>query len=176
MGTPRLDPSRLRKGEVIAAGSGVLLLVLMVSLHWYGFSTPLGWTAATLGVPTSFTGWDALSHLRWLVVITVASALALAYFQAARRAPAIPARLSVIVTVLALVTFVVLGYRVLIHLPGSGDLHAKPGAYLGLLSALGILCGGFASMRQEGISARDAQREIETVELESAKLGTAGRS
>ena len=65
MGTPGLDASRLRRGEVIAASSGVLLLVFMVALHWYGVKTPRGWNAATLGVPTSFTGWDALSHLRW---------------------------------------------------------------------------------------------------------------
>jgi hypothetical protein len=153
----------------------VLLLVFMVALHWYGVKTPRGWNAATLGVPTSFTGWDALSHLRWLVVITVVSALALAYFQAAQRAPAIPACLSVIVTVLAIVTFVVLAYRVVIDVPGSGDLHQEAGAWLGLLSALGIVYGGYASMRKEGISPRDAPGEVEMVELESAKLGTAGR-
>jgi hypothetical protein len=160
--------SRLRRGEVIAGSSALLLVVFMFVLPWYGVKAPLGWTAATLGVRISFTGWDALTHMRWLLLITPLAALALAYFQATRRAPAIPVSLSVILTVLATVTALMLIYRVLISVPGSGALHPRAGAYLGLLSALGILYGGFQSMRQEGISPRDAPSEIETVKLGSA--------
>ena len=66
--------------------------------------------ASTFAVPwyrvkaTSINGWDALTDLRWLLIVTIIAALALAYFQATRRAPAIPVSLSVIVTVLGLLT------------------------------------------------------------------------
>lgn len=42
--------------------------------------------------------------MRWLLLLTVGCALALIYFQAARRAPAVPVTLSALVTVLALFT------------------------------------------------------------------------
>ena len=44
-------------------------------------------------------------------------------------------------------------------------VDARVGAYLGLVSALAILYGGFASMRQEGIAPQDAPAEIETIRL-----------
>jgi hypothetical protein len=162
--------SRLRRGEVIAAVSGVLLLAFMFLLTWYGLKTPVGWTAATLGLPTSFSGWHELTHLHWLLLITPASAIALAYFQATRRAPAVAVSLAVILLVLAALTVLLLAYRVLISVPGTGDLHPKAGAYLGLLSAVGILYGAYQSIRREGVHARDAPTQIETV-----KLGTATR-
>jgi hypothetical protein len=161
-----IETSRLRPGEIIAAASAVLLLVFMFALPWYEVKSAPGSAPSTLGVSAKLDGWQALTHVRWLIVVTIIAGLALAYFQATRPAPAIPVSLSVIVTVLGLLASLVLVYRVLINVPGSDDLvSATAGAYLGLLSALGILYGGFASMRQEGISPRDAPTEIETVRL-----------
>lgn len=158
-----IEISRLRPGEIIAAASAVLLLVFMFALPWYGVRSA---RSPSIGVTTNLSGWQGLTHTRWLLVVTIIAALALAYFQTTRPAPAIPVSLSLIVTVLALLTSLVLVYRVLINVPGSDQLvDAKAGAYLGLLSAFGILCGGFASMRQEGISPSDAPTEIETVRL-----------
>jgi Mn2+/Fe2+ NRAMP family transporter len=156
--------SRLRPGEIIAGAGAVLLLVLMFAVPWYGVKSTLTPTASTLGVSTSLDGWDSLSDLRWLLIVTIVAALALAYFQATRRAPAIPVSLSVIVTVLGLVSALALIYRVLINVPGSDSVvDARVGAYLGLASTLAILYGGYASMRQEGISPDDAPAEIETI-------------
>ena len=149
--------SRLRPGEIIAAASAVLLLVFMFALPWYEVKPGPG-------VSSSLNGWHGLAHTRWLLVPTIVAALALASFQATRRSPAIPVTLSVSVTVLALLSSLVLIYKVLINVPGPGALvHARAGAYLGLLSAIGMLYGGFASMREEGISPRDAPMEIETI-------------
>jgi hypothetical protein len=158
-----VDPSRLRHGEWIAAASALLLLVLMLFVPWYGVSAT-GASTAGSGRTTSYTGWTVLTDLRWLILLTVVAALALAYLQASRRAPAIPASMSVIVTVLALITVLALLYRVVISVPGR--LDQKAGAFLGLASALGILYGAYASMRQEGIAGRDGPQEIETVTVE----------
>jgi len=95
-------PSRLRRGELIAGGGAVVLAVSLFLLPWYGVRSPFGPTAASLGASTSFTGWNSLSHLRWLVLITILLALALVWLQATRPAPALPVSVSVIMTVVAL--------------------------------------------------------------------------
>jgi hypothetical protein len=132
---------------VLAATGAVLLIVFMLAGEWYGHGGH------------ARTGWQALTVLRWLVAVTIVCALALAITQATRRAPAIPVALSVIVTVLGLITVLALIYRVLIDAPA----HQQVAAYLGLLSALVLAYGGYRSMRQEGIAARDAPSEIPLV-------------
>jgi hypothetical protein len=128
---------------VIVAIASVALLVLMLVVHWNA----------------SRTGWQALSHLRWLILVTVVSGLALAWFQATRRAPAVPVTFAVIVTTLALPTVAWLVYRVV----ASPPAHQRVGAALGLLSELALLVGGFVSMRQEGIDPADEPAHIPTV-------------
>jgi hypothetical protein len=152
-----IEISRLRPGEIISGAGGVLLLVLLFGVPWYGVKS-------TVGRTTTITGWDALTTLRWLLLVTIVVAVALAYFQATRSAPAIPVTLSVILTALGLLSSLALIYRVLINVPGSDSVvDAKVGAYLGLAVALAILYGGYTSLRREGISPEDAPTEIETI-------------
>ncbi len=158
-----LHPSRLRRGEWVAATGAVLLLVFLFALPWYAVKAPYRPTASLVGVDTSPNGWHSLTHLRWLLMATILSALALAYLQASRRAPALPVSFSVIVSVLAAITLVALIYRVLINVPGADSVvDQRAGAYLGLLSACAILYGGYQSMRREGIAERDSP-EVATV-------------
>lgn len=138
--------SRLRSGEIIAVTAAVILLVDLLALSWYSVS----------GAPeVSATGWEALSVLRWLIVLTVVAALALAWFQATRRAPALPSSLSVVATVLGTITALTLIWRVLISLPGldgpSLSVGADAGAYLGLVSALVLAAGALWSLREEDL-------------------------
>ena len=155
---------RLRRGEAIAGGSAVALLVFLFGLTWYAVSGPLRQTLAiNLHQTTSYTGWTGLTHLRWLLLITALLALALTYFQMTSRAPAVPVALAVIVLVLGGLSTLVLIYRVLISTPAS-SLDQRAGAYLGLLAAAGIAYGGFASLREESGS-DPAALEIETVRL-----------
>ncbi|HEY2772183.1 MAG TPA: hypothetical protein VGI87_16525 [Solirubrobacteraceae bacterium] len=159
-----IEPSRLRRGEAVAGLGGVVLLFSLFVTTWYGTTGPISPTAALLGASTSYNGWHALTDLRWLILITGALAIALAYFQATRRAPAIPVSLSVVVTVLALITVLFLIYRVLINVPGPDSvIDRKAGAYLGLISSVAILYGGYASLRQEGILPSDGPLDIPTV-------------
>ncbi len=164
-----LDPSRLRRGEWTAAVGAVVLLASTFLLPWYAVKGPYRPTASLLGVATSPDGWHSLSAVRWLIVATAIVALALAWLQASRRAPALPVTFSVIVTVLALITTLILIYRVLINVPGADSVvDQRAGAYLGLLSACAVLYGGFRSMRIEGVAERDGPGEIETVTAGSA--------
>lgn len=159
-----IELSRLRLGEAVAGLGGLVLLFSLFVTTWYGTTGPISPTAALLGASTSYNGWHALTDLRWLILITAGLAIALAYFQATRRAPAIPVSLSVIVSVLALLTVLFLIYRVLINVPGPDSvIDRKAGAYLGLISSLAVLYGAYASLRHEGIRPADAPAEIPTV-------------
>ena len=48
----------------------------------------------------SLTGWQALTDLRWLLLVTIVAAVALVFAQVTRRAPAIPVTMSLIVMLL----------------------------------------------------------------------------
>ena len=62
------DPSRLRRGEMLAGVSAVLLVIFMVGGKWYGSGAGKG---------GSVTGWQALTDLRWLLLVTVLAAVGL---------------------------------------------------------------------------------------------------
>jgi hypothetical protein len=137
------DPSRLRRGELLAGAGAVLLLVFLLAGKWAG----------------SRSGWGTLVSLRWLLAVTIAAALGLVVVQATRRAPAVPVTMSLIVAVLGAISVPAMIYRVLINPPA--EQHAA--AYLGLISAIALAYGGYLSMREEGIARRDAPREIPVV-------------
>lgn len=166
--SPRIKLSRLRTGEIIAGLGGVLLLVFMFALDWYGLAARLAEGHQGLPGATSWSGWQELPVIRWLLLVTGVCAILLAYFQASRRAPALPVALSVIVTALGAATLLSLLVRVLIappSLPGVGALDRLTGAYLGLFAALAILYGAYASMRQEGGAAPAELGELETLRV-----------
>lgn len=152
--------SRLRSGEWLVAVSTVVLLVVLVALPWYGY-------ASDEHISVTITGWQEFTHLRWLLVLTIAGGLALVVSQAACRAPAIPVTLDVILVVLAALTSLWLIYRVLIQVPGSdGLLVQKPAAYVGLASALALTIGAFRSLRTEDPPDLARNAAIPTIELD----------
>jgi hypothetical protein len=156
------DPSRLRRGEWIAGASAVLLLVFMFVLPWYGLSG----AAATSGGSTALNAWHSLTMLRWLMLVTIVAALSLVFLQATRPAPALPVSASAIAMPLSGLTALALIYRVLINTPGENSLlHPRIGAFLGLIAACALVFGAFRSLREEGLSPRDAPTAIATVRL-----------
>jgi peptidoglycan/LPS O-acetylase OafA/YrhL len=144
----QLRISHLRRGELIAAASAVVLLVVLFVLPWFGSQH------------ATRNGWQSLPVLRWLIVVTAVCGLLLAFFQQTRRAPALPVVLSVIVTALAVLTTVLL----VIRLPTSADTP-ELGAYLGLVCAAAMIVGGFYSMRDEDGWRPGPDRPVERVPL-----------
>jgi hypothetical protein len=136
-------PSRLRRGELITTVAALALLVLMLVLRCYG----------------SRTTWQTLTAWRWLGLVTVVTAFALAYFQATRRAPALPAVVSTVLIVLSLLAALWLAVDVIVVRPA----HERLTAVLELLAACGVFYGAFHSLRQEGILPRDQPTDIPTV-------------
>jgi hypothetical protein len=137
--------ARLRAGEWLTAASALVMALALFALPWYRRQT----------------GWDAVSHLRWLLLIAIVLAAALVVTQAALRTPALPVSLDVITTVVAVPTVLWLIVRVVI----DAAAHQKAGAWLELLGALGILVGSFLALRQEGIRDADGPGEVPVVEL-----------
>jgi hypothetical protein len=153
----RFQWSRLRRPEIVAGVAAVVLLAAMFALPWYGIKHKLAPLAANLGVSTSQDAWNSLSTTRWLMVLTVAAALALVYLQATRPAPALPATFSLFVWLLGGLTSLVLIYRVLINVPGPNDVVSRDvGGYVGLLASIAIGFAGYRSLRDEGIAPQDA--------------------
>jgi hypothetical protein len=161
------DRTRLRSGEWIVGAGSLVLLASTFLFKWYALSGPLAQTASKfLGLSTSINGWDALSNLRWLIVLTGLAGLALVYVQGSRRAPALPISVTVIVTVLAFLTSIALIYRVVIDEPGGYSVITQRfGAFAGLFSAIAITVGAYRSLREDGIAPADAPSEVETVKL-----------
>jgi hypothetical protein len=154
------DTSRLRPGEIVAAAGGILLFVFMFFFKWYGVGGQVGDLAKSFGVDVSFNGWHGHSVLRWLMLLTILAALALAFLTATQRTVALPVTTAVIVTALAALLTVLLAYRVVINEPGPNQfIDVKIGAWLGLLSSALITYGGYRSMREEGTSLSDAAEQ-----------------
>jgi hypothetical protein len=169
----RFQWSRLRRPEIVAGVAAVVLLVAMFVLPWYGYKGDLAPLAARLGVSTSRDAWHSLSTTRWLMLLTVAAALALVYLQATRPAPALPATFSLFAWLLGGLTSLVLIYRVLINVPGPNDVVSRDvGGYVGLLASIAIGFAGYRSLRDEGLAPQDAAKDIPTIQPDPAGVGT----
>jgi hypothetical protein len=167
------ERARLRWPEIVAGVAAVVLLLSMFLLPWYGYKGDLAPLAARLGVSTSADAWHSLSATRWLILLTIVAALALVYLQGTRSSPALPATFSLFVWLLGGLTSLVLIYRVLINVPGPNDVVSRDiGGYIGLVASLVIAFAGYRSLRYEGIAPQDAPKEIPTIHLDQAEVGT----
>lgn len=174
------DASRLRSGELITGVSAVLLFIVMF-LSWYGLKVNTG-SLGTFALPNvSYDAWDAFSVIDLILLLTVIVALALVVTQATQRSPAIPVSLSVLTTTLAGLSVLLIVFRMIdppsiVDVPAVLDAHLDRtldiGIYLGLVASLGILYGGYRSMRVEGLAPRDARTEIEMIKLGGASGST----
>lgn len=143
------------------AASAVVLLTVTFLMSWYTMTLVSGGAGPKYFVTESVNGWDGVSHLRWLILITIVAALLLFVLQATRRAPALPVTVSLFVTLLGGLTVIWLVYRVVID-PAGGR---RPGGWVGLVAALVLTWGAFRSLRMEGIAPTDAPAHIPTVTL-----------
>lgn len=151
-------PARLRRGEVLAGASGAALLVVLWAVPWFT-------ARSAAGVDANLDGWHALPILRWLILVTALTAVALLIAQATRRAPAVPVTLSVIVTALGLLSLLALVIRV-----PTADPTPQVGAFLGLAGALLVVVAGFLSLRDEAGWVPSTEHPVQRVALRSSGL------
>lgn len=158
--TGRFDPARLRWPEWVVVASALVLLIVMFVMKWFEFNPPNN-SLTGLQPDQTVDGWHGVSHLRWLLLVTVIAALALFLLQATRRAPALPSTFSLLVTLLGGASAAWLIFRVAIDPPGG----RLAGGWVGLVAAAALTWGAFRSLKMEGISPTDAPAHIPTVRL-----------
>lgn len=159
MSRPPGDPrAALTHGELIAAASGLVLLVLMFATDWYGVAGIPG-TSAHAQAVSGQDAWTGLTDLRWLMLVTIVLAWVSVAVHLLRASRSVIALVRLALAGLGTLTALLLTYRVLIDLPSPSDVvDQKLGALLGVVCAYGIAVGGFESIREQRARARRPQR------------------
>jgi hypothetical protein len=147
------DTTRARLGDLVAAGSAVLLFISLF-FNWYSVSVHIAGFSQSEG----FSGWTVLSIIDILLFIIALVAVGLAV---ARMADAIPRTAAVspglVVLILGAIATILVLFRI-IDIPGGGDVADIPGVDLGrsfgifvaLIASLGITAGGWIGWNEEG--------------------------
>ncbi len=141
--------SRLRAGEWLMGVASLALLVILFVVPWFGLPATYAHAAASLGAASSFSGWESLTVIRYLILVLGLGGLLCWYLQARCVAPALPVSATVLETALAVVVVIALYYRVIISGPVVPVTHDDPAAFVGLALAVAILVGGYLSLRQD---------------------------
>jgi hypothetical protein len=158
---PRL--SRVRNAEWSIAIASIALVAVLFGAPWYTIWTNHG---SAVGVaPPAQNGWHSLPVLGPFVLVVGALGLAVWWLQATRAAPALPVCATVVLAVLSFAALICLVYRVLIDPPADARGDVWYGAWCGVVLSGAMLSGAFRSLRDDGISPRDAPAEIETISL-----------
>jgi hypothetical protein len=137
-------------GELISGVSALALLVLTLVVPWYGVDGIPGQPGSRGGMAGTQTGWEGLTDVRWLILLTVLVAFATLAVHAVGPARQTVAALRLALLALAWATAVVLVVRVLIDLPSSEEVvDQKLGALIGLAAALGLAIGASQAIREQ---------------------------
>ena len=138
-----MDASRLSFGEIVAAASGLALLVFMF-VPWYrndrGFDLQ------------SLSAWKAFALIDLVLFLAAAVAIAMAVARAGRAMPPnLPVSPATIVAGAGALAALLVLYRI-VELPDPGvdgvEIGRKIGVYLGLIASAGIALGGLIAMSE----------------------------
>jgi hypothetical protein len=143
-----MDLSKLDRGELIAIVGG-LLLAFSLFLHWYDLGNQNAVLNSCKGPSTSCTGWASLSIMRFLLLVTAAAPLILAWIIIRGHALSWPRGELTAVTALAALTFTI--FRGLIDKPGSppGEISVTIGWWVAMAAGLLILTGSIWRSQQQ---------------------------
>lgn len=148
---------RVLFGELTSSASAVLLLIFLFATEWYGVAGVPDPSAARPAISGAETGWEGLSLVRWVVLVTALVAIGSLLLHASQRRHGTKTNTSRVVAGLGSITSLLLIYRVLIALPsGAKVIDQKLGAVLGLVCALGIALGGYESIDEHRARAQTA--------------------
>ncbi len=144
-----MDFKQLDRGEMIAAIGGVLLAI-SVFLAWYSLGNRYAALNSCRGPNTSCTAWNALTILRFLLLLAAVTPAVLAYIIVRGHALSWPRGELTAVIALAALTFII--FRGVIDKPGtpSGQISLDYGWWVGLAGGLLILTGSIWRSRESG--------------------------
>ena len=157
MGDGQVDTSRISFGEMVAAASG-LALIIFLFLPWYGAEAEI----AGFSQSENANAWEAMGLIDILLFLAGLVAIAVALARASGAMPAnLPAPPGTIVAIAGAIALILVLFR-LIDIPtgdipeGSEDLvdfSRKIGVFLSLIAAGGIAYGGYTAMNERASGA-----------------------
>lgn len=142
-----MDFKALDRGEVIATVGGILLAI-SIFLAWYSLGNANAVLNSCRGPHTSCTAWNALTILRFLLLLAAIAPLILAWIIVRGHALSWPRGELTAITALAALTFVI--FRGVIDKPGSpsGEISTSYGWWVALVGGLLILVGSIWRSRE----------------------------
>jgi hypothetical protein len=142
-----MDFNKLDRGEIIAALGGILLAI-SIFLAWYSLGNQFTKLNGCHGPNSSCTAWNALSILRFLLLLAAAAPAILAWIIVRGHALSWPRGELTAITALAALTFIL--FRGVIDKPGSpsGQISLDYGWFVALLGGLLILAGSIWRSRE----------------------------
>ncbi|HEY1510979.1 MAG TPA: hypothetical protein VGF93_18360 [Solirubrobacteraceae bacterium] len=135
-----MDAKALNRGELIAIVGGILLGVSLF-LAWYSLGNRHAMLNSCKGPNSTCTGWEALTILRYVLLITAVAPLILAYIIIRGHALSWPR--GELTAVIALVALSLTLFRGVLDHPGtpSGEISIAWGWWVALVGGLMILVG-----------------------------------
>jgi hypothetical protein len=157
-----MDLGKLRRGELIAAAGGLLLLVALFFVDWYSRQEIVLLGGSSTGV----NAWDDLGFfgaIANLVILAAAvSAVTLAILKTTSRTVALPVAASAITAALGIAAVAMVLLRMLFQ-PGPNALtDIKFGIVLALIAAGIVAYGGWDSMKEEGTTFDSARDQLQS--------------
>jgi hypothetical protein len=145
-----MEVDRLRRGELIAGISGVVLIIVMF-LGWWGAPGVEGidieGIAEAAGVDTTANAWELADFMDIIWFLTGLVAIGLALATAMARTVSLPVAASALTAGLGILSTILILYRI-IDPPYEADREFW--VFVGLIAAAGIAYGGWLSMQEEG--------------------------
>ncbi len=142
-----MDFKALDRGELIATVGGIVLGVSLF-LNWYDLGNVHAVLNSCKGPDSSCTGWNALSILRFFLLLAAVAPAILAYIIIRGHALSWPRGELTAVTALAALTFTL--FRGVIDKPGTppGEISISYGWWLALVGGLLSLTGSIGRSRE----------------------------
>jgi uncharacterized membrane protein YgcG len=146
-----MDVNKLSQGEKVAAGSAIVLFIVMF-FSWFGApSNAITNALGAAGVDTTANAWQSFDFIDLVLLVTIVVAVVAAVVKASDTPVNVP--LSTVVTVLGGLSTLLVLYRII---DPPSEASRKFGVFLGVLLAAALTYGGWLAMQEEGTSFQDA--------------------
>lgn len=144
-----MDLRQLDRGELTAVVGGIVLGISLF-LDWFSLGDQYAVLGSCKGPHSACTGWQALTILRFLLLLAAVAPAILAWIIVRGHALSWPRGELTAITALAALTFTV--FVGIIDKPGSppGEISIDYGWWVGLLGGLLILSGSLTRSRESG--------------------------
>lgn len=138
-----MEVDEVREGELLAAASGIVLVLVMLLLDWYGVAHHGFLTGSHHG--RGGNAFASFTILDLLLLFTGVFAIVLAALSANEPKPNTPVALSALLALVSFVAVLLLAIR-MIDVPRG--LELRSGAWIGLLATIGIFAGSCRALRE----------------------------